>query len=71
MVMTETLTVKFVDNDSARWDGKVTHVLKETVVRTGRRGGDGHERVEVHWPGKGKGGKVKVWHAILIDNVDT
>ena len=64
MMTTKTLTVKFVDNGSARWDGKVTDVPKETVVRAGRRGGDGNEQVEMHWPGKGKGGKVKVWHAM-------
>ena len=29
----------------------------------GRRGPDGLEQVEVHWPGKGK---VKVWDAVLV-----
>ena len=57
--------VKFVDNNSAQWDGKVTEVSGETVVRMGRRGADSLERVEVHWPGKGKG-KMKVWHAVLV-----
>ena len=48
------VAVKFTENDSARWDGKVADVPRETVVRTGEREADGQERVEVHWPSKGK-----------------
>ena len=59
--------VKFLDNDSTRWDGKITEVSSETVNKTGKRGTDGLEQVEVHWPGKGKGKvKMKVWKAVLI-----
>ena len=48
-----------MDNESTRWDGKITEVPGENVVKTGKRVVDGLKQVEVHWPGKGKG-KMKV-----------
>ena len=50
----KTVVVKFVDNNSARWDGKVTEVPGETVVRTGRRGGGGGWGWGA-WSGAGRG----------------
>ena len=57
------MCVRFMDNDSQRWDGKVS----ETVVRTGRCNQEGMEEAEVHWPVKWKGkGDVKIWHCVLL-----
>ena len=38
-----------------------------TVVRSGRRGAEGLELAEVHWPVKGKGKKPKVWHCVVVE----
>ena len=53
----EYLLVRFEGNSSKRWDGRETEVPSRTVVRSGRRGADGLEVAEVHWPGKGGKGK--------------
>ena len=63
----EYVSVRFMDNDSRRWDGKVSDVPSKTVVRTGRCNEEGMEEAEVHWPVKGKGkGDVKIWHCVLL-----
>ena len=63
----EYVSVRFMDNDSRRWDGKVSDVPSKTVVRTGRCNQEGMEEAEVHWPVKGKGkGDVKIWHCVLL-----
>ena len=60
------MPVRFEGNRSAKWDGKESEVPGRTVVRLGWRGEDGLERAEVHWPGKGKAGKVKVWRCVVL-----
>ena len=61
----EYLLVRFEGNASKRWDGRETEVPSRTVVRSGRRGADGSEIAEVHWPGKG--GKGKVWCCVVLE----
>ena len=58
--------VRFVGNGSRKWDGKETDVPEYTVVKLGKRGEDGLEEAEVHWPGKGKG-KGKVWKCVVLE----
>ena len=60
------LAVCFEKNNSVKWDGKEAEVPGRTVVRLGWRGADGLERVEVHWPGKGKG-KARVWRCAVLE----
>ena len=62
----ECLLVRFEGNASKRWDGRETEVPSRTVVRSGRRGADGSEIAEVHWPGKGGKGK-KVWCCVVLE----
>ena len=62
----EYLLVRFEGNTSKRWDGRETEVPSRTVVRSGRRGADGSEIAEVHWPGKGGKGK-KVWCCMVLE----
>ena len=64
---TEYISVRFTNNDSRRWDGKLSDVPSKTVVRTGRYNEEGMEEAEVHWPVKGKGkGDVKIWHCVVL-----
>ena len=60
------LLVRFEGNSSNRWDGRETEVPSRTVVRSGRRGADGLEVAEVHWPGKGGKGK-KLWKCVVLE----
>ena len=53
-------TVRFVGNNSKKWDGKETEVPAKTVMALGRKTAEGLEEAEVHWPGKGKA-TAKVW----------
>ena len=43
------------------------HTCPNTVVKLGKRGEDGLEEAEVHWPGKGKGKKGKVWKCVVLE----
>ena len=64
---TEYISVRFTNNDSRRWDGKLSDVPSKTVVRTGRYNEEGMEEAKVHWPVKGKGkGDVKIWHCVVL-----
>ena len=58
--------MRFVGNGLRKWDGKETDVPEYTVVKLGKRGKDGLEETEVHWPGKGKG-KGKVWKCVVLE----
>ena len=54
MMDTEYISVRFTDNDSWRWDGKVSDFLLKTVVQTGCCNEEGTEEAEVHGPSRGK-----------------
>ena len=67
MMDTEYMSVRFMDNDSWWWDGKVSDVLLKTVVQTGRCNEEGIKEAEVHWPVKWKSkGDVQIWHCMLL-----
>lgn len=51
---TEYISVRFTNNDSRQWDGKLSDVPLKTVVRTGRYNEEGMEEAEVHGPSRGK-----------------
>ena len=64
---TEYISVRFTNNDSRRWDGKLSDVPLKMVVWTRRYNEEGMEEAEVHWPVKGKGkGDVKIWHCMVL-----
>lgn len=65
----ETQFVRFENNNSKRWDGKERLVPAETVVRTGKRGANGLEQAEVHWPGKGGKGTV-IWNCVILEDTE-
>ena len=50
-------------------DGKERLVPAETVVRTGKRGADGLEKAEVHWPGQGRKGTV-IWNCVILEDAE-
>ena len=54
MMDTKYISVRFMDNDSRRWDGKVSDFLLKTVVQTGCCNEEGMEEAEVHGPSRGK-----------------
>ena len=51
---TEYISVRFTNNNSRQWDGKVSDIPSKTVVQSGRYNEEGMEEAEVHWPVKGR-----------------
>ena len=60
------ISVRFENNASKRWDGKEVEVPRKTVVRLGEWTGEGLERAQVHWPGKGGKSKGKIWNCVVL-----
>ena len=60
----ETVLVRYENNSLKKWDGKEKAIAVEMLVRMGKRGADGLERGEVHWPGKG--GKGTMWNCVIL-----
>ena len=67
MIDTEYISIRFMNNESRQWDGKVPDVPSKTVVRMRHCNEEGMEEAKVHWPVLGeRKGEVKVWHCAVL-----